>query len=117
MLCHRFVAGLRTEIERDVKARKALETDNSMYGSRFEGINQYKFEVVKEGNKILERVSFDRQGNRIIISNLNKLNIPGEVFEILLTLNAKRECCYLFKDLELESWQLRKLALEDLFFG
>jgi E3 ubiquitin-protein ligase DOA10 len=71
-----------------------------------------RFAVVRETTSFpLESVDFSLADDEIIV------NGSGVNFTATLTLNNKGQCRLKVNGEELEQWQVRRMALEELFFG
>lgn len=103
---------LKLELEEDVKTRNALRPENAPYS--FATLqNGDKFLVLLNSNQVRRAVKFVL--GTTVISVLDNENEP--MFEATLTLNDTGQCRAKIKGEEREFWQLRRSALEDLFFG
>lgn len=71
-----------------------------------------EFEVARIGGSRSAAVTFHREGPRI--------NINGDGIDVLLTavvgINATGDCRYFVEEAEYLGWEVRKLALDQLFF-
>jgi hypothetical protein len=104
---------LRMQVKEDVDIRNGLRGDPPHY---------YKFEFSSHGsmftasvvgNKIHGSVRFSYNVSRLIFVHDDKDN---ELLRAFVTLSNKRECVVRIKEEECELWQMRKMALEKLFF-
>jgi hypothetical protein len=101
---------LKLEIESDVKTRNDLRPQGTFYG----------FSIVASGNGfavILEALNT----KKVVTFSLDKerISIQKEDESVLIstvTLNDEGHCLFKTGGLERESWQLRKMALESIFF-
>lgn len=102
---------LRQQVEADVKARNGLRPENSPY--EFSVADKGSdFMVVLTANDSNRSVTFTLAEKAIVV-----LNHEGEkMFEITLTFTEKGECKLNVNKEERESWQVRRMALEDLMF-
>lgn len=103
---------LRQQVKRDVEIRQGLRTEHVHYGFQFISTSTNSFSVMVEGNKVHDTVWFERKENEIAVHG--EEGIPS--FSGTLTLNADGECRVKVEDSEYELWQIRKMALERLFF-
>ena len=103
-------------------ARKDVDRRNAAGFGRHD---KWRFEVNVDGDSAFEVarsgessrnsavVTFEREGPRI--------NIAGDGVDVQLTaiaaINASGECRYFVGEHEFLGWEVRKLALEPLFFG
>ena len=71
-----------------------------------------RFSVIREEPRGIPSVEFVLEGNQIRVSINDVVK-----FTATLTLNNEGQCRLKVKDAELEQWQFRRMALEDLFFG
>lgn len=102
---------LRNEVKADIEQRNALRPEQAHYGFKFVQSDMAIFSVVREGNQIGRVVRFVLKGDTIIAETHDE-----EIFSAMLTLNDVGECRFKINGDERESWQLRKLALEPMFF-
>lgn len=103
--------GLRRDIERDVLTRNGLTV---------EGIASYKFRIVKAPGDRDDEFSVVREGVDGAMRSIDVTYRPPtiEIGELraTLTLNEEGRCLFVIAGQELESWQVRRRALERLFF-
>jgi hypothetical protein len=107
---------LKLEIKDDISQRN---------GMRNEG-DKYKFDITENGTSFTafidglnlfnsvpdhQAISFFLNGKEIVVRNN-----AGEMFKITLTLNNEGHCRLKIADKEYTQWQVRKMALEKLFF-
>jgi hypothetical protein len=57
-------------------------------------------------------VNFSLEGDEIVVCAGNEI-----ILRATITLNNEGRCMLKVDDEELEQWQVRRMALEDLFFG
>jgi hypothetical protein len=109
-------AQLRLEIENDVKTRNGQLPSNSLHRFVFSS-TQNSFCVTREVPSQSHAncsVTFGFDGNRISATNNEERKL---IFRATLTLGDDGICRFKIESGELkESWQLRRMALEDLFF-
>jgi hypothetical protein len=104
---------LRLDVEEDVQAingAKGLGSNNC-----FDVVDNSAGNVftVFQRNRGTEReVMFMRGDEEIKIAHRS-----GTSFTVTLTLNNEGRCKLRVNEAELEQWQVRKMALEDIFFG
>src|ERR1700687_5927128 len=103
---------LKLQVTKDIETRNKLRPENSSYEFHFV-TNGDSFTVAKEGNNLHETVTFKLVGKAIQVLDKN----GKKLIEATLTLNDDGECRLKINGRELESWQMRGLVLEDLFFG
>lgn len=108
-------ARLKAEIDTDIKSRVALLPEKPTFSFALETTDdRNKFIVARLSHvQPLNRVvTFERKGDDIEVRDDD-----DKVFlKASLTLNNEGECRFKVKDRELQSWQLRKEALETIFF-
>ena len=98
------------EVNSDIKERNFLRPVGTPY--KFEiAEHGESFAVFIEGGDTQEVVTFFLIDKEIVVKYRD-----GVLFEASLTLNDEGECRFKINGEELESWQLRKRALESLFF-
>jgi len=101
---------LKLEIESDVLIRNDLRPEDRYYGFKFVP-SSGSFTVLRQGNRISSAVAFFLDGGQIVVKKDDIL-----IFAATVTLNDDGECIFKVKGEERSSWQVRKMALEDLFF-
>jgi hypothetical protein len=100
---------LRGQVKKDVEARNLLP-DHSRFNVHFSGDT---FTVMRGDGGGLKSVVFALPGKYIEIQNGDR----QVLFTASLTLNDAGECKLKVDERELELWQVRRRALEELFFG
>jgi hypothetical protein len=113
----KFFADLQMGSKTDVDIKNKLLRDASEPGKFVVTPNGDRFTVLREGNGHrsigLWSVEFSLGESGISVSsNDGMIQFTGA-----LTLNNNGECRLRVKDEELEQWQVRRMALEELFFG
>ena len=106
---------LRDEVQGDVnQAKDAFKGSGRSFDFK-KGRDKF---TVFEGIRPLRTVSFSLNDTHtaILVEQDNGDGRESESFQVMLTLNKEKQCRYLLGTDELESWQLRKRALERLFF-
>jgi hypothetical protein len=103
---------LKMEVEQDVKQRNELCPEKAHYGFKFVSSSS-AFAAVREGNNIHASIAFSVEKGVIVVKDDNKQII----LRASLTLNDEGECRFQVNGQERESWQLRKVVLESIFFG
>lgn len=103
---------LKAQVEKDIDARQALSKGPPYYyGFRFKVENDTIIALI-EGQRLHRSVTFRLSGNAIeVIGGDGQLLFSGTT-----TLNNDGDCQLRVSGDELELWQFRKKALEDLFF-
>jgi hypothetical protein len=102
---------LKQQIKDDAKIRHELRPAGTHYGfaAMVQGGN---ITVIVEGNSIHETVSFHIAEKGIIVVDRD----GKEMFTATPTLNEEGDCKLTVNGELLEYWQVRMMALEDLFF-
>jgi hypothetical protein len=104
---------LKSEVEADVTAREKLRPKNEAhqhYAFKFT-VTGRTFSVFIESNKIHRSASFTLRDNRISIRK------DHQEFFALAALNDEGRCVLRVNNKDYERWQVRKMALEELFFS
>jgi hypothetical protein len=102
---------LRIQVEEDIKTRNSLRPNNSPYEfSVKEDGND--FTVLLEAEDFRKSVIFSLTEHAIVVKD----DAGNQVFEVTLTFNDQGQCRLHVDDKELESWQVRRMALEGLLF-
>jgi hypothetical protein len=105
-------AKLKLEIEQDVNERQALRPPLCPYGFTLV-TKSPMFSVLRQSNRPVKSITFCIENEEVIVKNSD----GDMVLKASLTLNDEGECKFKIDGKERESWQFRKMALEDLFFG
>lgn len=100
---------LKDEVQKDVTAQNS-STGNSKFSVQYAGDS---FTVLCADGGGVRAIVFALSGKTIQIKNGDRVHL----FSASLTLNDTGECKLKVDNQELESWQLRRRALEELFFG
>jgi hypothetical protein len=106
---------LKADVEKDVAIRRELSSaaDRDLGNFRFQA-DARVFEVFCEGDVFVNRRSVKfRLTNESIEVSLNE----HPILDGVPTLGDDEKCRLKVGDFELELWQFRKRALEQLFFG
>jgi hypothetical protein len=103
---------LRKEVEEDVKTRNAMRPKNSPYEFAIEEKGG-DFLVVLAADGVERHVQFILTAQAILARN----NEGETIFELRTTFNDAGQCKLHVKDQELELWQARRMALEELMFA
>jgi hypothetical protein len=102
---------LRAEIEGDVKERNAQRPDNSPY--EFVIVEKDSgFSVVLEAKDYRRAVTFMFEDHAIIVLDPS----GNQMFEVTLLFTDDGKCRLKAKEENRETWQVRRMALEDLLF-
>ncbi|MGB7592132.1 MAG: hypothetical protein WBO19_12925 [Terriglobia bacterium] len=99
---------LRLQIKKDIDIKNSLLTAQRDAFAMVD--NGDSFSVIVPSNP-LRKISFHVSGEKIIVSRKGK-----SIFEASLTLNNEAECRLKINGQEYDFWQVRRMALEDLFF-
>jgi hypothetical protein len=104
---------LRLQVKADVEKRNGLLPQQSYY--KFEMTTQDSaFSVLSRSNiNKSKAIVFELVENEIQVNDKK----GNSIFVATLTLNDAGECLVKIKDKECELWQMRRAALEDLFFN
>ena len=103
---------LKIEVQSDITTRNSLRPEHAHYQFSFASKNDI-FTVFSESNSGPNSVKFTLSQKSIVVSDGNgKL-----IIEATVTLNNEGECRFRSGASEYESWQIRRKALEDLFFN
>jgi hypothetical protein len=102
---------LKLEIEEDVRARNEQRPEDAPYEFLvIEKPNQ--FEVVLEAIDLRRSITFVYEDHAIIVLDAS----GNQMFEITLVFTDDGNCRMKAKEENRESWQVRRMALEDLLF-
>lgn len=106
---------LKHELKADVAERIIVrdKKGDTHYIFKTDSVGPDVFVVMREGHKNSKSVSFSQTKDEIIVSD----NEDQVLFKIGIALNDEGRCVYWLDGEEKQSWQIRKLALDDLFFG
>ena len=102
---------LRLQVGVDVQTRNKLLSDPRDAFSVIESEAKPSFSVIVPSNP-LPSITFSLSDERIGVSHKGRL-----IFEATLTLGDDGECRLKINGKERELWQMRRMALEELFFG
>lgn len=104
---------LKLEVQADVKTRMEQRLPGAQY--RFSVVSRGgSFTVLLNGNSVQHKsVTFSLTDNSVQVTDLN----DKIMFKATLTLNDDGECRFKVDGRERDFWQVRRMALEDLFFG
>jgi hypothetical protein len=105
---------LRQQVSDDVDRRIAKLPKGSHYGFQLISESPKNFTVSAVGNKIHCTVAFILEEDGINVHGFGYDEAPQ--FHAKLTLNNDGECRAKIDGQEREFWQMRKMALETLFF-
>jgi hypothetical protein len=104
---------LRIDVENDVRVRQSLRPEQAQYKFSFAQEGDI-FSVSRDANRheLLATVSFHLEENGIVARKRS----GSTILTAKITLNNKGECRFKIGEEEYESWQLRRKALESIFF-
>jgi hypothetical protein len=102
---------LKLQIQDDIKARNALRPPGAHYAFSVVEGGSKAFSVLVEGKNVHVSVRFDLDDEKISVYSKDGVTFTGTV-----TLCDDGECRVKIGDQEHDLWQVRKMALEDLFF-
>jgi hypothetical protein len=102
---------LRLQVEDDVRTRNALRPDNSPYEFSV-AENGDDFTVRLEAGDFHKSVMFSLAEHAIVVRD----DAGNAMFEVTLNFNDQGECRLHVNEKELELWQVRRMALEELLF-
>jgi hypothetical protein len=108
---HTTFVRLESGVKSDVDARKEIPPANS------EGVS---FKASKEGDRLVVTRTEGSEVRKVEFSvNQNAILVAGDTanFEATPGLNITGDCTLMVEDQELELWQVRRKALERLFFN
>jgi len=104
---------LKDDVEQDVKERNSLRSPEDRYHFEFTN-NTSSFLVFVERGRPDRFVKFRLEDHQIEIER--GFASDTSVIVAKVTLNNEGRCVFKIEEKEHESWQLRKMVLEDLFF-
>jgi hypothetical protein len=102
---------LRAQVEEDVKARNGLRPANAPYEFSVE-VNGTDFSAVLVAGDVRSSVNFVLADHGILVRG----GQGNQMFEVSLNFTPEGQCKLIVNDEPRELWQVRRLALEDLFF-
>jgi hypothetical protein len=108
---------LKQDIVTDVDVRNDLRPKDQVFGVAY-GFrvleSNSSFRVLREGNRgISASVIFSLENDDITVKNQD----DAVLFTAKVTLNDEGICVFKIKGEERHPWQMRKMALEDIFFS
>ncbi len=102
---------LKLEVEEDVRTRNAMRPDDAPY--EFLVVEKDRqFEVVLDSIDLRRSVTFLYEEHAIIVLDSS----GNQMFEVTLVFTDDGKCRMKAKEENRESWQVRRMALEDLLF-
>lgn len=102
---------LRSQVEEDVKTRNALRPNNSPYEFSVTE-HDVNFAVLLATKEAHESVVFTIAEHAISVRD----DQGKQILEVTLTFNDQGECKLSVNQQERELWQVRRMALEEIFF-
>jgi hypothetical protein len=108
----KIFTALRVQVEADVKTRNALRPGNSPYEFSVKEDNG-EFAVLLKAQQLQQSVIFSLADRAILVRD-DKSN---PMFEITAAFSDRGECRLKVNGEERDSWQVRRMALEDLMFS
>ena len=103
---------LRAQVEEDVKTRNGLRPKNSPYDFSVEEVES-DFSVVFVSGDVRKSVTFSLAEHGILVRG----DKSEQMFEVRLTFTDDGQCQMIVNEKHLESWQVRRMALEELLFA
>jgi hypothetical protein len=103
---------LRLQVEEDVKTRNAVRPNNSPYEFSVAENNTDEFTVLLKAKDVRKSIAFSLAEHLISVRD----DKGTQMFAVTLTFNDEGECKLHVNEQELEFWQVRRMALEDLMF-
>jgi hypothetical protein len=102
---------LMLQVAEDVKSRNSLRPQNSPY--EFSTVeNGNEFTVIVQARDVRKSVTFGLGEHSISVRG----DQDNQMFEVTLTFAKDGKCRLNVRNEECDLWQVRRLALEDLFF-
>jgi len=102
---------LRLQVEQDVKSRNALRPNNSPYEFSI-AENAGDFTVLLKSKDVRQSVIFSLAEHAISVRD----DKGTPMFEVTLTFTDEGKCRLNVNNQPRELWQVRRMALEELFF-
>ena len=102
---------LRSQVEEDVKSRNALRPNNSPYEFSI-AENAGDFTVRLESKDLRQSVIFSLSEHAISVRD----DKGNPMFDVSLTFTDEGKCRLTVNNQPRELWQVRRMALEELFF-
>jgi hypothetical protein len=102
---------LMAEIEGDVKQRNSERPQNAPYEFSMEEKGT-TFSVILQGGDFRRAVTFRFEDHAIIVTDAS----GNQMFEVTLVFTDEGKCRMKAKEENRDSWQVRRMALEDLLF-
>ena len=102
---------LRLQVEEDVKTRNALRPKNSPYEFSVSEKDS-DFSVLLVAKDARKTVTFSLAEHGILVRS----DAGNQMFEVSLAFSDDGECQLIVNEKRVESWQVRRMALEELLF-
>jgi hypothetical protein len=102
---------LKVKVEEDVKTRNGLRPNNAPYEFTVTDGGD-DFTVLLKAGDFNKSVIFSLTEHAIVVKD----DAGNKVFEVTLIFNDRGECELHVDDKEVESWQVRRMALEEILF-
>jgi hypothetical protein len=102
---------LRLQVGEDVKTRNALRPNNSPYEFSVQEKGD-DFTVLLQARDVQRSVTFGLAAHTISIRD----DKGNPMFEVTLTFNDEGQCKLNVNERELDFWQVRRMALDELMF-
>ena len=99
------------QVEEDVKTRNTLRPNNAPYEFSV-AENGDDFTVLLKAGDFHKSVIFNLAEHAIVVRD----DAGNATFEVTLTFNDEGQCRLHVNEKQLESWQVRRMALEELLF-
>ena len=103
---------LRAQVEEDVKTRNGLRPKNSPYEFSVEEAGS-DFSVTFVSSDVRRSVTFSLAEHGILVRG----DKAEQMFEVGLTFTDDGQCRMIVNEKHLDSWQVRRMALEELLFA
>jgi|SRR5579872_2559976 len=110
----KIFSDLSFAVKTDVDARKNLGYEGASFDADTSDSRIMVTRTIRSSS--VQTVEFTRGFNEITVKSTNLRNGPID-FSAKFRLNSEGRCVFVVESRELESWQLRQEALEELFFG
>ena len=99
------------EVEADVKERNDLRPENAPYKFSIDEKGNV-FTVILEAGDFRRTTTFQLEDHAILVLDSS----GNQMFEVILVFTDDGKCRMKAKEENRESWQVRRMALEDLLF-
>lgn len=105
---------LKSDVHEDVTQRNSIRVDGRDHFYEWQMAESHNnFRVIREGGDTFDRraIGFYLEQGKITVKDQQHV-----MFSVTVTLNDQGECKFKIGEEEKESWQIRKKALEDVFY-